>query len=179
MTPEQLRKDLESLWILFSCEGGHEDVVVRMLRDAGYLRCPVERITDIARERKAEDIQEKYLGYSYKPGLAIVRVVDTKTGAFELGKLYKDRFPVYTIRTSPEIEMLVIINEDRYDDFQREKSNMDPSIFCKVHLSLPDIKRPAFLQRYWNAESLRQAILEYKRLQPSTEDLLLADLLAD
>lgn len=43
---------------------------------------------------------------------------------------------VIDVITSPEIEMLIIINEDKYTDFQKYKSKLKPSEYCIEKLGL-------------------------------------------
>lgn len=47
---------------------------------------------------------------------------------------YSAKIDVVNIVTSPEIEMLIICSEGKYEDYCKVKSKMSPSNFCKQYL---------------------------------------------
>jgi len=164
--------------VLFVCEGGAEHLILNKLDQAGYLLCPSENIRGFSDVRKAAAIENEYLQMDYDKELIIVRVVDSIKEQFKLGPLYRERYPVFSILTRPEIEMLVVLNEGKLAEYNKVKSQIKPSLFCSNTLGLKDIKRPSYLEDYWNEENLRQAILEYKRVSGiKPGELCLADLL--
>lgn len=57
---------------------------------------------------------------------------------FKLSGPYLKRVTVVNIITAPEIEMLVIHAEGKYDDYSRKR--MKPSDYVKQHLKLGKIK---------------------------------------
>jgi plasmid replication initiation protein len=64
--------------------------------------------------------------------------------------------------TAPEIEMLIIYNEDAYEHFKR--SGLKPSDFCKAKLRMHDVKSYEFVKSYFsNSKTLLHAIHEYHR----------------
>lgn len=66
---------------------------------------------------------------------------------------------VYII-TAPEIEMLIILNEDCYFDFK--KSGLKPSDFCKMKLKYHFVKSKGFVTEYFsNPLILLSAIKKY------------------
>ena len=72
--------------------------------------------------------------------------------------------------------MLNILNEGCYDDYVRRR--IKPSVYCKQHLGMVDVKRPEFLEKYWNVDDLIQCICEYARLhRAEPSEYTLADLL--
>ncbi len=157
-----LGEELASAYVLIACEGGAEDAIVRMLLDEGAFCFDKSRLIGVTRLRKASDIERQYLGYEYDLPVALLYVTDSLRSRFALSPLYRDTCTVYRICTRPEIEMLIIINEGRYDDFVR--SRMKPSVYCKQKLGMRDVKRPEEVRRYWTAAKLRAAIAEYGRL---------------
>lgn len=178
MDVNEFRSALSSSYVLFVCEGGAERIIIRKLIESGLLLCEPENIVHITSLRGASAIEQKFLGFDYDKDLIIVRVLDSKTERFTLGNLYRDRFPVCNVRTSPEIEMLVIINEHRLVEFNKVKSHMKPSQFCMRELGFTHVKKPDFLEAYWSEEALLQAIREYKRThRASSGEFCLADLL--
>ncbi|MCL2150753.1 MAG: hypothetical protein FWH50_00805 [Coriobacteriia bacterium] len=148
------QEDLGSSWVLFSCEGAAEEVIVRKLSTAGYLICPEPSIIGITKKRGARDIERSFLDIDYDRELLIVRIHDSSSEAFKLGKLYEPRFKVYDVLTHREIEMLAIINEGRLADYEKVKSTMKPSAYCKEVLHMKKVKQTEFLKDYWEPLSL-------------------------
>lgn len=96
---------------------------------------------DISRTRKASSIQDEYLKYDYEWPVAIARIIDSRGERFELGNLYRDRYPVVNFITHPEIEMLAIVREGKFDEYTRiRKSSFKPSDYCKTVLGMRQIK---------------------------------------
>lgn len=159
---KSIAEELESAYVLLSCEGGAEDAIVRMLLEEGAFCFDRSRVIDVTRLRVASDIERQYLGYEYELPVALLYVTDSLRSRFELSPLYRSMCTVHRICTRPEIEMLVIISEGCYDDFA--KTRMKPSVYCKQKLGMRGIKRPEEVRRYWTVEKLRAAIFEYDRL---------------
>ncbi len=162
---------------IFSCEGTAEQVVVRKLLEADVLVFPAVDVVEVTRKRKASDIQADFLGFDYDWPVCIVRVLDSRKERFRLGNLYADRFPVASVVTHPEMEVLAIIREGEWDRWRRTKKK--PSDFCKQDLCMKGIKSEIFLSGYWSAHSIRAAALEYRRLSNIPKgEVCLADLIA-
>ena len=164
--------------VIFSCEGGFENLAVNMLLDADYLVIPKAHVVKVANERSASAIQSRYLQFEYDWPVTIVRVVDSRSERFELGALYRDRYPVVNVLTRPESEMLIILREGCYADYAKRKSKMMPSDYCKQVLGFQKVKSRDFLQGYWDADKLVEAAMEYRRVSKlSKDERCLADLL--
>ena len=75
--------------------------------------------------------------------------------------------------------MLVIINENKYKEYQKVKSTMKPSVFCKDVLGFQDVKSPQFIEDYFsNTHELVDTLRKYKSLRSMRpEEKCLADLL--
>lgn len=78
---------------------------------------PKDNIVDITRKRKAADIQSGYLRFEYDWPVCVVRILDSLRERFGLGSLYASRFPVISVHTKLEIEMLIIIREGEYSEY--------------------------------------------------------------
>lgn len=60
-------------------------------------------------------------------------------------------------------EMLIIFNEDKYNEFK--KSGKKPSIFCKENLKMSSVKSYDFVKEYFeNSEILVKAIKKYSEI---------------
>lgn len=185
---------LENRFVLFSCEGTAEGVIVQTLYDNDLLIVPQERVVkDVVmvnrpytRKRKASEIADLYFAMDYEAdgadGLAIARIVDSGSGKFEFPKRRQNGTEVLSFITRPEIEMLAIHNEDAFSLWQRlsrKNRQLRPSDFCRQELGLRDIKEKDFLERYWSnpcnlVASIRMHAEKTKR---GSGELLLVDLL--
>ena len=165
---------------IISCEGTCEEIIVSRLVESDALIFPRDSVIDITRKRKSNDIQDEYLKFEYDWPVCIVRVLDSLRERFRLGTLYAERYPIVNIYTRPEIEMLIIIRENKYNDYIKQKSTLKPSIFCKNNLKLPHVKSAAFLQKYWSdTAEIVEAAIEYRRLTHLERgELTLADIIA-
>lgn len=178
MRPNDPLGRLASSHPIISCEGTGEEVVARKLVEADRLIFPATAVVDITRKRRSADIQSDYLGFQYDWPVCILRILDSPRERFRLGRLYSERFPVVSVYTRPEIEMLVIIREGRYADYSKRSSAMKPSIFCKDVLRMRDVKSAAFLEDYWSAGAIVDAARDYRKLSHLGQgELCLADII--
>ena len=61
------------------------------------------------------------------------------------------------------IEMLIVFNEDRYNDFKKSKKK--PSDFCKENLKMHEVKSYKFVKTYFsNPAILVAAIKKYHKI---------------
>lgn len=186
--------DLLSRYVLFSCEGTAEGVVIKQLVDAKRLIVAENRIVKdpitfkpFTRLRKARDIEERFFGQNYAvegaEGLLLARIVDSRSAKFSLSRVNQDAALVKSFITAPEIEMLVIHAEDAYEDWcrkNRQNRQLLPSGYCVQYLGLKEVKAEGFLQEYWSdADKLTSAIQAYssKLGKRKTDELTLANLL--
>lgn len=107
-------------------------------------------------------------GYSIKENsIGLIRVQDSHRADLGLPSTYrcKIRSEVKCL-TRPEIEMLVIIAEDCYGDFQKRR--MKPSIYCKDVLGLSEVKTYGFFRNcFSDIDLLLKTIKRYDELFPS------------
>lgn len=178
MKPRSALSKLEGYHPLFSCEGAGEEVIISKLVEADALIFPKDDVVDITRKRKSIDIQSEYLGFEYDWPVCIVRILDSLRERFKLGPLYASRYPVASVHTRPEIEMLVIIQEGQFADYSKRKSSMKPSVYCKSVLGIRDVKSQQFLNEYWDVERIIAAATQYRKVAHfESGELCLADLI--
>lgn len=167
-------------YIICICEGAAEEAIMNALLDADRLIFNREQLVDekITRLRKASEIQATFLRRDYEKPVDILRILDSQTDRFRLGRLYADRFEVHNVYTKPEIEMLLILSEKKYKEFK--KSRKTPSKYCVEELFPGEnVKGKDFLQSYFqNTDRLLGAIEEYRRVGTRPPgDWILCDLL--
>ena len=174
---------LSSGYVICSCEGAAEEAVMNILLDNDCLIFSKAALVDrkITRRRKAVDIQQEFLNRDYSPqNVSIIRVLDSRRENFKLGKLYEKRFPVYTFRTTPEIEMLLIIAEKVDDVYRRQyKTSIKPSSFCQKELNLGrGLKSGAFWKEYFaDVGKLLNVLRKYHETRSDKKELSIYDLL--
>lgn len=185
---------LTQRFVLFSCEGTDEGVIIQRLYDDGRLVVPRDCVVmdnkivnrPYTRLRKASQIADEYFGMSYESddasGLTVARIVDSRSGGFELPRRSQNGTRVLSFYTRPEIEMLIIHAEAAFGDWQRasrRNRQLKPSEFCKQELGFSSIKETGFLRGYWSDGSkLVNAIRMYaEKARRGSGDLLLADLI--
>ena len=75
-----------------------------------------------------------------------------------MSKAYDHKVDVINVVTAPEIEMLIILNENRYVDFK--KSGMKPSEYCMNALKLHCVKSYDFVTQYFSDPSVLIAAMK-------------------
>ena len=146
---------LKNRFVLFSCEGTAEGVVIQVLYDNDLLVVPGERVVKdevlvkrpYTRTRSAAKIAEQYFSMDYgvdgAEGLTVARIIDSRSAKFEFPKRKQNGTKVLSFVTRPEIEMLVIHNEGAFSRWQsssRKDRQLRPSDFCVRELHMADIK---------------------------------------
>ena len=113
----------------------------------------------------------------------IYRIKDKKQCNFKMGKVHRDliRMPV-DILTRPEIEMLYIISQGKYEDYvkanSQQKGTLSPSSYIKNVLRCRSIKYYPFVREYFsNIELLINAINRYHRMH--SDEITLWDILKE
>lgn len=154
-----------SKYIACICEGTAERVIINLLLDNNKLVFSREDLLDedVISCRNAKTFEKQYLRKGFTEQITVLRILDSRTENFCLSKAYINKIKVVNVITAPEIEMLIIFNENKYTDFK--SSGMKPSVYCKVELKYHDVKSKEFVEKYFkNVDVLIAAIKEYKRV---------------
>lgn len=122
------------------CEGSMEQAIMEILLDNNCLIFEREQLLEeeILRCRSAKNFERDYLNKTTNEMITVYRILDSTNENFKLSGPYLKRVTVVNIITAPEIEMLVIHAEGKYDDYSRKR--MKPSDYVKQHLKLGKIK---------------------------------------
>ena len=147
------------------CEGGAETAIIDMLVDNNLLVFTREQMLN-------EEVKSK---------ITVLRVLDSHSAGFRLSLAYEHKVDnIINVVTSPEIEMLLILAEDKYEEYMKKSSSMSPSVFCKQVLKMKDkIKSREFVREYFaDIDMLVSTIQEYKKKRILKKgEIYLADLL--
>lgn len=166
-------------YIACICEGSAEQAIMELLLDDNKLIFTSEQLLEeeIIRNRSAKEFEQRYLRKGFNDKITVLRILDSRKENFNLSKAYKDKVAVIDVITAPEIEMLIIFNEDKYEDFK--KSKMKPSKFCKIKLKFKSVKNYTFVKDYFSdTDKLLKSIHEYRKVSKiKKEEYTLSDLL--
>lgn len=168
-----------SKYVACICEGGAEKTIIELLLDSNSLIFSYHDLLEgeILRCRKARDFETQYLRKYFNEKVTVLRILDSRRERFALSKAYAHKVDVINVVTAPEIEMLVILSENKYKEFKG--SNLKPSEYCKSFLGYSNIKRPVFIEAYFkDLDKLITAIKRYKKVSKINHgEYALADLL--
>lgn len=157
-------------YIACICEGGAERAILDLLLDNHQLIFEREDLIEeeVLRCRKGREFEERYLRKGFEEKITIYRILDSRNEKFNLSKAYEHKVDVKNVITAPEIEKLILCNEGRYKEYEREKrkdQNLKPSTFCKVYLNYKNVKNYEFVKAYFaEKEILLGALHEYRRI---------------
>ena len=157
------------------CEGGAETAIIDMLVDNNLLVFTREQMLneEVIRCRSAKVFEQRYLRKEFKSKITVLRVLDSHSYEHKVDN-------IINVVTSPEIEMLLILAEDKYEEYMKKSSSMSPSVFCKQVLKMKDkIKSREFVREYFaDIDMLVSTIQEYKKKRILKKgEIYLADLL--
>jgi hypothetical protein len=159
------------------CEGNDEKYLISYLLDRNSLCFSKEQLLPDLRinvrtyYKNPDRFAQDYLGFSYENGIAVIVVKDTKK-AFKLTPSYDNKvIGPYNCVTSPELEMLYVLAEKEFDNFQKEKGKSKPSIYMAKHFGITskELKSKNFFEEYWgkNSHSIENVLKEYRKISPN------------
>ena len=95
--------------------------------------------------------------------ISVIRILNSRRENFKISKAYEYMVDVINVITAPEIEMLIIFNEQKYREFK--KFGKKPSEFCSEKLRMTGVKSYEFVKSYFeNPAVLVAAIKKYHEM---------------
>ncbi|KST79103.1 hypothetical protein E34_1054 [Lactococcus lactis subsp. lactis] len=164
------------------CEGAAEEAIIEILLNNSLIKIEAdEYLLDDGpiKVRSAEEFCERYLGTDFEGKVDVYRILDSRSEKFNFktrrsANIYEEKLNVHNIITAPEIEILIIICEDKYEKFL--KAGLKPSDFCKIYLKFRQVKTYDFIMNYFSDfNTLLHAIKLYhqkKKKKQNTENTL-------
>lgn len=142
------------------CEGSAENAIIDILLNNDLLIFSREEMLEekVIRCREGRRFEEKYLRKGFMDRISVIRILDSRRENFKLSKAYAHKVDVINVITAPEIEMLIIFNEDKYKEFK--KSGKKPSNFCKEVLRMTDVKAYDFVKKYFDDPAVLVAAIK-------------------
>lgn len=140
----------DNIIIACICEGGAEHAIMDILLDNHALIFAKRQLLDdrILRVRSASNFEQNHLRKNFDKKIKVYRILDSRRENFKLSKLYNSKVEVINVITAPEIEMLIIHGEDKYEEFKKSKKK--PSDYCKQDLNLKSVKTYPFVKSYFS-----------------------------
>lgn len=148
------------------CEGGAETVIINILLDNDLLIFNREQLIDesVLPRTSVKEFEKRYLRRAYDQRILVLRIIDSRKERFNLSKAYRCQIDVIDVITAPEIEMLIILSQDKYQDFCRSGIKK-PCEYCKRVLKIRNVKSPTFIKDYFgDINLLLDSIKEYHRV---------------
>lgn len=157
-------------------EGKGERVIIDILLDNNLLIFGRDELLDrsVITARSEKTFEAKYLNFKFEQELHIFRILDSDNENFNI----KHKNTVVTnILTKPEIEMLIIIDLGLYNEYQKVKKNLKPSVFLKSKIDYH--KGEKFWTSYYqnDVEKLIRNIKEYHRVRPIKNQMSILDIM--
>lgn len=124
------------------------------------------------RERSANSFENKYLNIGVSSKIKVYRIIDSKQEGFRISSHYRDKVEIINVITNPEIEILMILNENLNHDYStKRKSKEKPSIYIEKHLKKENklkknesLKSKEFVTKYFSdSKILLSALKEHKK----------------
>lgn len=161
------------------CEGSAETAIIDILLEHDLLIFQQDELLDcqVLRCRDGKSFENRYLRKGFSNKVSVIRILDSRRENFKLSKAYQEKVDVINVITAPEIEMLIILSEGKYEEFK--KSNKKPSEFCKNDLKMINVKSYEFVKEYFrDTDKLLSAIEKYHSItQRRKGEYTLSDLL--
>ena len=163
--------------ILLLCEGQNEEVLLNQLLDSNSL-CFTRDDLIGRRPYPIRQLSNPTIKSELKHYGMPVKV-------YRVGDKQNDKFPIpKDLKTKPELEMLLILNEGLEKEYEKVKSKISPKSFAKKRIIYNGIKydqSSEFLEMYYgnNISKLVNSIKKYKSYKKhhNKDELYLAHLL--
>ena len=164
------------------CEGGAETAIMDILLDNDLLIFKREQLLEesVLPRTSVKEFERRYLRMAFDQKIIILRVIDSRGEEFNLSKAYRCQVEIINVITAPEIEMLIIASQKKYDEYKRSGVKK-PSDYCKNVLGIKNVKSPKYIKEYFSdSDYLIDSIKEYNRVhKQKNNEASLYDLLKD
>lgn len=173
---------------LLMCEGNNEETVMNLLLEHNKLEFSRDDLIGLKPYpiRNLENAVIKSELKHYNQPVIIYRIGDKQNDKLEIPSdlehiVFKEN--IFKYCTKPELEILMIINENLVSEFSKSKNSGDAKGFAKDKIKYNGRRydqSSKFIEKYYekNIDHLVANLIEYKRIKKHKKDeLYLADLL--
>ena len=165
--------------IIIACEGKSELILINHLieRDVFFAK-PEELLDDRPLHmRQLTDIEAVINSLDINEEIYVYRIGDTQKDKLDLSR-FKERIKhihIYNVCTKPEIEILIILAENKYREYCKisHEMNIGPKQYAKMAF-----KNYHSIEKYIEQHDIVQAIKNYKKVKKhKAGEMYLADLI--
>ena len=153
--------------ILLACEGQSEVYLLDSLINEGYLHFEYPLLLDRPiKLRQLKEIAPIINSLPIDEDIVVYRIGDTLKDKLDLSQFEMRRNHIKEIKicTKTELEILVIIKEDLYEEYLKSYKTIKPKAFVNQHIKDYDPKT------YFENHDMISAIKEYKHLKKHRKD---------
>ncbi|HEC2148025.1 TPA: hypothetical protein R1903_001564 [Staphylococcus delphini] len=165
-------------------EGKTEKIILEMILEDDLLFFSKDNLLDQKileiKFRNPKIFTDTYLTLSYHNTELYLIVIKDDKKDYKIPNPYNRQITKkLMVTTSPEIEILMIISLNKYDEYTKKyKSKYKPSEYLKIHFyNKQNIKSEKFIRDFYKKYSLRDAIEKYHSY--TTNSTTLFDLFSD
>lgn len=161
--------------IIVMCEGNSELYLINSLIKKGHIVFEHELLGDKPHHaRQLKQLSPLINALPVEEEMLIYRIGDTLKDklSFDGFELRKEKMQVFKYCTKPEIEILIIINENLLEEYNKASSKISAKSFIKPYL------KKCSISDYFESHDIIGSIREYKRIKTHNNgEFYLADLL--
>lgn len=158
-------------YIAIICEGEAEKAIMDILLESGSLIYEKADLLDeeVMFRCKAKVFESQYLNRNFRGRkVHVVRIHDSVKEKFKISKTYASKIAgIDSYITRPEIEMLIILAENKYVDYKNKYiRTMKPGDYCKQVLRFRGVKKYDFVLDYFkDVNRLIETLRKYERVK--------------
>lgn len=158
---------------LVMCEGTNEKEIMRILLEHKKLTIKEDQLLglNVFHARQIDKSPQVQLELNMYPNeVNVMRIGDKQNEKLRIPKQYKDKIKSITkYCTKPELEIILIIAENKYKEYEKVKSKVKPKQFAKenIHLGKKVYDNTSeFYREYFDGrvELLCKSIRDYRKL---------------
>jgi hypothetical protein len=166
-------------------EGNTEKAFIELLMDKGMFRINADDMLDLRPHQKRQidsGLQALIRQLPPEEKVKIIKIGDKLSDKLKIPKDIKEKIDSEEkYCTKPEFEILIIISEGLYEEYQKVKSKQKPKVFAKENIKYNGKRytnSQDWITTYFDEEAISYALNEYKRVSKHAKtERFLGDLL--
>lgn len=158
--------------IFISVEGAAEQAIIDILINNYELFESDDVDVKVIRGRSARRIEEE-IGLDHGGAqIILIRILDSPKEQLKLRKDFTDKVTIENYYTKPEIEILYIIAEGKYEHYTNKSSKIKASEYVKSVLKIKNCKSYENTLEYFSEKDLIEILKKYNSLKKKREECL-------
>lgn len=175
-------------YVFITCEGTNEEAVFHYIEEHGHFVIKDRKFysTDFIRSHTTKSrkvLLKTIFEYDFNGPVCILDIRDRYNESWKLSKterkLMKEKnISIISVVTYPEIEILLVLKNDAFfREWQKKKSDVKPSEFCKEHYGGNMKNGKVFLSHFSSFEEFKNICEKYKNQSNNKDVLTLFDII--